>query len=318
MDAGETQRPGRAAPSGPKAAPTGPPSGGTGAAGVSLAVAVLLLGAKLLAWRWTGSTAVLSDALESIVNVVAAGFALWSLRLANEPADLDHPYGHGKIEFVSAAFEGGLVFLAGLVIAQEAVQALIRGSELERLGEGIAITGAAAVVNLLLGAWLVRVGRKSGSLALVADGKHVLSDVWTSAMTVLALVLVKWSGQAWLDPAVALVAAANLLRIGGKVVLEAVHGIMDVADPEDLERVTQALSTIESPRFVGWSKLRSRHQGRFHHVDLTIYVPGEISVEEAHEVADEVERVVREALGEAQVICHIEPARLMNEARSGL
>ena len=296
------------------------PAGESGrlASVVSLVVAILLLGLKWLAWRWTGSAAVLSDALESIVNVAAAGFALFSVRLAETPADLDHPYGHGKIEFVSAAFEGGLVFLAGLVIGQEAVADLIRGPELTRLGEGIALTAVAGAVNLVLGLYLVRVGRRIGSAAVEADGHHVLSDVWTTGMTIAALVLVKVTGLVVLDPLVALVAAANLLRIGAKVLRGAVHGIMDVADPEDLERIADALSRLDDPHFRGWARLRSRHQGRLHHVDLTIFVPGDISVEEGHEVADAVERAVVEALGEAQVVCHVEPERLMRDARQGV
>lgn len=274
---------------------------------ISLGGSVIILGAKLAGWRLTGSTALLSDALESIVNVVAAAFALYSVRLARAPADAEHPYGHGKIENVSAAFEGGLIALAGLLILYEAGQRLILGGELDRLGTGALVTAGAAGANALLGFWLVRVGRRTSSLALEADGRHVLSDVWTSALGLAALGLVAWTGRSWIDPIFALIAAVNLLWTGGRLLRAAVSGILDVADPADLAAVDEALRALESPELRGWGQLRSRHQGHLHQVDLTIYVPGELSVAEAHALADRVELAIQAALGQAEVLCHVEP-----------
>ena len=277
------------------------------AAVLSLTVGVLLLAVKFGAWFLTDSAAVLSDALESIVNVVAAGFALYSIWLSSKPADQDHPYGHGKVEFLSAAFEGGLIFLAGGLIIQQSARHLLDGTVPQRLGEGIALVGATAVVNLALGAYLIRVGRRTHSLTLVADGKHLITDVWTSGMTVVALALVLLTREVWLDPVFAIVAAMNILRIGWGLMREAVAGIMDAADPEDLAKMTQALHSIDDPTLVGWTRIRSRHQGHLHHVDLTIFVPGAATVDAGHALADRVEAVIGKALGDAEVICHVEP-----------
>lgn len=277
------------------------------AAKVSLVVGTSIMAGKFVAWGLTGSTAVLSDALESIVNVVAAAFALYSVRLAHAPADAEHPYGHGKIEFVSAAFEGGLIFLAGLLIFFEAGRKLWAGGTLGHLGVGTAVTAGMAVANAVLGFWLVAVGRRTDSMTLVADGKHVLSDVWTSAISVGALVLVMVTDRAWVDPALAIVAACNLIWMGSKLVREALHGILDEADPADLAAVDAVLRAQADPLLMGWGRVRSRHQGRLHHVDLTLTVPGSASVAEAHALADRVELAIAEKLGEAEIICHIEP-----------
>src|SRR5689334_15724433 len=170
---------------------------------VSVAVSGVLLGAKYQAYLLTGSTAVLSDALESIVNVMAAMFAVGGLVFAGRPADRNHPYGHGKIEFFSAAFEGGLISFAAVLIGYQVVMALWRGAEIRRVEWGLVIVLVAGLVNLALGWYLVRAGRRYDSLALVADGQHVLSDFYTSAGIVVGLLLVRLTGVGWLDPVVA-------------------------------------------------------------------------------------------------------------------
>ncbi len=285
------------------------------AAMASLVIGLLLLFTKLLAWRLTGSAAVLSDALEGIVNVVAAGFALYSVYLSDKPPDLDHPYGHGKVEFLSAGFEGGLIFLAGGLILYESITRLVDGVHLSRIETGIALIGGAAVVNLILGLYLIRVGKRTHSLTLVADGKHLLTDVWTSVAAVVALLAVLLTGLSWLDPVVAILAALNILRIGVSLFKQAVGGIMDEADPEDLAEVSVLLQKIEHPLFRGWARLRARHQGSLHHVDFVLYVPDDTSVAAGHKLADEVEHSIVEALGDAQVICHIEPESMRLMAR---
>jgi cation diffusion facilitator family transporter len=279
------------------------------AAITSLVVGSALLATKLVAYLLTGSAAVLSDALESTVNVVAAGFAWFSVRLSQEPPDDNHPYGHGKVEFLSAAFEGGLIFLAGILIIFNAAKDLIVGVELRNLDQGLWLVGGAAVVNFLLGLYLVRTGKKTHSLALEADGKHVLTDVWTSAMVLVGLALVMFTGRTWVDPLVAALAGANILHVGLKLVRQAVAGIMDEADVGDLEMIKAALRGIDDPRLAGWSDVRSRHQGPFHHVDLTVYVPEETPIPDAHALAQRVEHTISETLGEAQVLVRIQPAR---------
>src|SRR5437867_10532925 len=188
---------------------------------ISLAVSVVLLGAKYQAYLLTRSTAILSDALESIVNVVAAGFALGGLLFAGRPADRNHPYGHGKIEFFSAAFEGGLIAFASILIVYEAVRNLVAGPEVRQIGAGLLIVFGCALVYLPLGLYLVRTGRRYVSLTLIADGQHVLADVWTSAGIIVGLGLVRLTGQAWLDPVVALLVALWLMATGFRLVRHA-------------------------------------------------------------------------------------------------
>src|SRR5262245_44724549 len=203
---------------------------------LSLVVALVLLAAKFEAYRRTGSAAVLSDAMESIVNVVAAGFGIWSLLFAGRPADRNHPYGHGKIEFMSAAFEGGLIAFAAVLILWEALQGLLYGVEVKRLETGVAITLGAGLVNLALGWYLVRTGRRHASIALEADGRHVLSDFWTSLGIVAGLGLVALTGVVWLDPLVAAVVALNLMRTGVKLIRHAAGALLDEEDPRLLTR----------------------------------------------------------------------------------
>ena len=224
---------------------------------LSLGVALLLLAAKLEAYRRTGSAAVLSDALESIVNVVAAAFGIGSILFAGRPADRNHPYGHGKIEYFSAAFEGGLIAFAALLIVYEALQAFVLGVELRDLDVGLAIVLGAGLANAALGLFLVRTGRRNDSLTLVADGKHVLSDWWTSAGIVVGLLLVRWTGIVWLDPLVACLVALQLFWTGARLVREAARGLLDEEDPELLARLVQVLGARLGGGFVHLHHLRA-------------------------------------------------------------
>src|SRR5688572_22680126 len=184
------------------------------AAVLSLLVSVALMGVKFVAYFLTGSSAVFSDALESIVNVMASGLALYSIVLAHAPADARHPYGHGKVEFLSAAFEGGMILVAALVITARAVEQLVRGGGVQMLEAGIALTAGAMLVNALVGLLILRTGRRHGSIALEADGKHLLGDAVTTAGVLVALAVVKWTGHAWVDPLGALLVAAYISLMG--------------------------------------------------------------------------------------------------------
>jgi hypothetical protein len=195
-----------------------------GAALVSLVVGSGLLAAKYVAYGLTGSTAILSDAMESIINVVAAIFALGGLLFAGRPADRSHPYGHGKIEFFSAAFEGGMIAFAAVIIVYEAGRTFLQGAEVRALDLGLLITAGAGLINLALGGFLVRTGRRHHSLTLVADGQHVLSDFWTSLGVVVGLLLVRVTGLPWLDPVVAAVVGLNLAWTGARLVRHAAGG----------------------------------------------------------------------------------------------
>src|SRR5262245_32467844 len=277
---------------------------------LSLVVALLLLAAKFQAYRRTGSAAVLSDALESIVNVVAAAFGIWSLLFAGRPADRNHPYGHGKIEYFSAAFEGGLIVFAALLIAFEAVQALVAGAPLRELDFGLAIVFGAGVVNALLGMYLVRTGRRHSSLVLVADGKHVLSDWWTSAGILVGLLLVRATGLHVLDPLVAFLVAAQLSWTGLRLVREAARGLLDEEDPALLTRLVDVLGPRIGKGIVRLHHLRARRAGRFHHVEAHLVVPEFWPVERAHAVSDELAAGVIRTLGvEGELVFHTDPCR---------
>lgn len=275
---------------------------------ISLVVSLVLLAAKYQAYLLTGSTAILSDALESIVNVVAAVFALGGLAFAGRPADRNHPYGHGKVEFFSAAFEGGLIAFAAVVIIYEVVQSLVRGGEIRSLDAGLAIVLAAGLVNLALGAYLVRTGRKHESLTLVADGRHVLADFYTSAGIVAGLLLVRFTGLAWLDPLVAAVVALNLMWTGFRLVRQAAGGLLDEEDPVLLGRLLDVLRGHVGQGIIRIHHLRAIRSGRFHHVDAHLVVPEFWSVDRAHELAEDLaERVIRDLGVEGELVFHTDP-----------
>ncbi|HEY7870575.1 MAG TPA: cation diffusion facilitator family transporter [Methylomirabilota bacterium] len=275
---------------------------------VSVAVSMVLLVAKYQAYRLTGSTAILSDALESIVNVVAAVFALGGIVFAGRPADRNHPYGHGKIEFFSAAFEGGLIAFAAVLIAYEVVLSLLRGPELRALDLGVAIVLGAGIMNLLLGWYLIRTGRRHDSLALVADGRHVLTDFYTSAGIVAGLLLVRFTGLAWLDPLVAAVVALNLLWTGFRLVRVAAGGLLDEEDPALLDRLLKVLGPHLGGGVIRVHHLRAIRAGRFHHVDAHLVVPEFWSVERAHELTEDLaDRVVKELGVEGEMTLHTDP-----------
>jgi cation diffusion facilitator family transporter len=275
---------------------------------LSLVLSIVLLAAKYQAYRMTGSTAILSDALETIVNVVAALFALGGLVFAGRPADRNHPYGHGKIEFFSAAFEGGLIAFAAVVIVYEVGRSLLAGPEVRRLGAGVLIVAAAGLVNLGLGLYLLRTGRRYQSLTLIADGKHVLSDFWTSVGIVLGLGLVHLTGIAWLDPMVALVVALSLMWTGFRLVRHAAGGLLDEEDPALLSRVLEALQSYVGRGVIRVHHLRAIRSGRFHHVEAHLVVPEFWSVEQAHEVAEDVAARVIQDLGvEGEMVFHTDP-----------
>jgi cation diffusion facilitator family transporter len=275
---------------------------------VSLIVGALILLAKFQAYRMTGSTAILSDALESIVNVVAAVFALGGIVFAAQPADRNHPYGHGKIEFFSAAFEGGLIAFAAVLIVYEVVRALLYGVEVRALDTGLVIVMAAGLANLALGAYLVRTGRAFRSLALVADGQHVLADFWTSAGIVVGLLLVRLTGLWWLDPLIAAAVALNLMWTGYRLVRYAAGGLLDEEDTPLLSRLLAVLGGHMGQGVIRVHHLRAIRAGRFHHVDAHLVVPEFWPVDRAHELAESLaERVIADLGVEGELVFHTDP-----------
>ncbi len=277
---------------------------------LSLVIGSAIFLGKLLAWHLTGSTAVLSDALESIINVVAAALLLYSLIVAARPADRDHPYGHGMVEFFSAGFDGACIAGASILIVIESVRALLRGPQIENSDIGLVVLVVTGAANLALGSYLVRVGRREHSLALVADGRHVLADVTTSAGVLVGLVAVRITGLHVLDPHVAKAEAVTILVTGWRLVRQAVGGLMDEADLSRLEPIVEALERARAPAWIDVHTLRSWSSGHLLHVDLHLTVPRYFDVERVHAIDEEISRVLPRAVGvPCDVIVHFDPCR---------
>ncbi|MBI1849053.1 MAG: cation transporter [Planctomycetes bacterium] len=280
------------------------------AASISIAVGIALLGIKFLAYHLTGSVAVLSDALESVVNVVAAASALGVLKYAGRPADEDHPYGHGKVEFFSSAFEGGLIAFAAVLIVYTAIQSFFFAAPLHQLDLGLAITLGAGFANAALGWFLVRTGNRVRSLTLVADGQHVLSDFWTSLGVIVGLVLVRITGIQWLDPLVAAIVGVNLAWTGIRLVRVAAAGLLDAVDPKILEKLAMAFNANATPGIIHVHRLRAIRYGRFVHVDAHLVVPENWSVGQAHDAAEAFSHRVMESCAiEGEIAFHLDPCR---------
>lgn len=275
---------------------------------LSLGVAIVLLVVKFWAYALTGSQAIFSDALESIVNVVASAFALAVVAWAGRPADRDHPFGHGKLEFFSAVFEGGLIFAAGLVIVWQAAVAFVGGTSPQSLGAGLALTAAAGAVNGGVGWFLVRWGRRHHSAAIEADGHHLVSDFWTSIGVVVGLALVSFTGLWWFDPLVAALMGALLLTTGWRVVRRATGGLLDEEDPDLLRRLVGVLQPRVGNGLIRVHKLRAIRSGPFRHVSAHLVVPEFWTVQRAHDAAATLAaQVVHDLPGEGAVDFQTEP-----------
>ena len=282
-----------------------------GWAWLSIAAAVTTIALKSGAYLLTGSVGLLSDALESLVNLVAAVLALAAIRIASRPADDTHPFGHGKVEYFSAGAEGLMILVAAVLIIASAVQRLIHPQPLEDLGIGLAITVVATGVNAAVGVLVLRAGRRHRSIVLVADGKHLLTDVWTSVGVVIGVGLVALTGWLPLDALVAIAVAVNILWTGARLVQHSTHGLMDHALPDaDVAAVRGALAAVidEHPDgHVAFHALQTRESGRERFVSMHVLVPGSWTVAQGHDLLEAIEERVREALPGAHVHTHLEP-----------
>jgi cation diffusion facilitator family transporter len=286
------------------------------AALLSLGTGILLLGIKFAAYFLTGSTAIFADALEGIVNVTAASFAMYALVLAHRPADPEHPYGHGKIEFFSAGLEGGMILLASIVGIIKAIDTLVRHQTLaiNELGTGLLLITTALISNALVGAYLVRIGRRQSSLTLEADGWHLLSDAITSTAALVALLLVKLFGWPPADPLMAIAVSFYIAITGIRLMRQSAAGLMDEQDAADNAAICKILDAhvgpagIE-PRICSYHKLRHRHSGRYHWVDFHLELPGHLDIETGHHSASIIEGEIERALGEGDATAHIEPCK---------
>lgn len=283
------------------------------AIGLSIVLGFSLLILKFIAYWLTHSAAIFSDAVESIVNVMASVVALWALAVAHTPPDENHPYGHGKVEFISAAFEGGMIALAALFILLRTIdQLFFHKTEPSQIDLGLLLMVIAMVLNGVAGVALVRLGNQQHSLTLVADGKHLLADAVTSVAVVIALVLVWLTGWAWVDPVVALGLAFYIAYTGVHVMRESYGGLMDKQDIEDEKQLVKileahAMPNGQEPRICSYHKLRHRHSGRYHWVDFHIMVPRDLSVADGHHVASAIEYEMEQVLGAGNATAHIEP-----------
>lgn len=274
---------------------------------LSIAAAVSTIGLKTTAWWLTGSVGLLSDALESLVNLAGALMALWMMWLAEQPADEDHAYGHGKAEYFSSAFEGFLIFLAAVSIAVSAVNRLMNPKPLEAIGIGLGVSVIASIINFATARVLLSVGKKHHSVILEADAHHLMTDVWTSAGVIIGVGLVSFSGWLWLDPVIAIVVAINIVWTGFQLMRRSASGLMDSsAAPEVLAKLEALLATYKA-QGLDFHALRTRQAGARVFVTVHVLVPGEWTVQKGHDMAERIEVEMLALLHNGHVTTHLEP-----------
>ncbi len=278
----------------------------------SLLVSFLMLVGKLTAASLTGSTAIFSDAAESVIHLFATGFAGFSLWYASTPPDPDHPYGHGKVAYFASAIEGTLILLAAIGIGWMAVQDLVTGATLRQLDVGLFIIAGLTAVNLALGWYLIRTGRRTNSLVLVSNGQHVMTDMWTSLGVIVGVGLVWLTGIRWLDPAVGLLVAGNILWTATGLLRRSVYGLMDEADLEATKALLDELGTaVEENLIAEFHQVRHRRAGDQVWIEYHLMFPGSMSIREAHARSHEVEDRVDALFPDdnVHVTAHLEPRR---------
>jgi len=276
---------------------------------LSLGVGLLMFVMKVGAYLLTGSAAILSDAAESVVHVAAVAFATYSLKLSYRPPDENHLYGHTKIAFFSAGFEGAMIILAAIYIIYESIHKWLGGLHLENLGYGTSLTAAAAAINGSLGAYLIWLGKRKNSLILTANGKHVLTDCWTSLAVLVGLGLVLVTKWLPFDPICGILMACNILYSGGALVKSGWTGLMDTADPAVQKQLIELLDRETSKHGITYHQLRHRNLGDSHWVDVHLVFPDKISLAVAHRTATEIEGAVEASLEpHAAMTTHLESA----------
>lgn len=280
---------------------------------LAVATALATIALKAGAWLVTGSVGLLADAAESIVNLVAAVVALIALKIAVKPADANHNFGHTKAEYFSAAVEGVMIFIAAISIGIFAVQRLLVPQPLEAVGVGLAISVVASVLNGAVALLLIRAGRRHHSIALKADGKHLMTDVWTSAGVLAGIVLVWLTGWDWLDPVIAIAVGVNILFAGYALVQESTAGLMDVSLPEEDNERLRAILSSRAGAEVGFHLMRTRVSGTRQFMEFHLLVPDEWSVKQGHDFLEDLSDEIVSEFPRMTVTGHIEP---INDARS--
>ncbi|HLP97827.1 MAG TPA: cation diffusion facilitator family transporter [Sideroxyarcus sp.] len=272
---------------------------------IAAAVATILL--KGIAWWLTGSVGLLSDALESFVNLAGALMALAMLTLAAAPADDKHAYGHGKAEYFSSAFEGFLILLAAVSIAWTAVDRLLHPQPLEAVGVGLAVSVAASLINLFAARELLKAGRAYNSITLEADAKHLMTDVWTSVGVIVGVALVWLSGWLWLDPLIALLVAANIVWTGWQLLHRSASGLMDEAIPKEQIEAIEGVLNKYREQGLDFHALRTRQAGRQAFISLHVLVPGAWTVQRGHDLVEQIEADIRASVPFSHLTTHLEP-----------
>ncbi len=275
---------------------------------LSILAAVLTIALKATAYFFTGSIGLLSDALESVINLVAALIALFIIKIAAQPPDDDHAFGHDKAEYFSSGIEGMLIFFAAFGIFYSAVPRLFAPQPLEHIGIGLTITLIATLINLIVGLILMRAGRQHHSIVLEADGRHLLTDVWTSVGVVLGIVIVGSTGWFVLDPIIALMVALNILWTGFQLISRSALGLMDTAvSPETQGKIEEILDGYIKEKKIDYHALRTRQSGARKFISVHILVPDDWTVQKGHDLTEEIEDEIRQAVPESTVFTHLEP-----------
>jgi len=260
-------------------------------------VGVVLLAIKLAAWYITDSVAILTDALEGIVNVIAAFIGLYSLYLSAQPKDSNHPYGHGKVEFISAGIEGVMIAFAGLWIIFEAINHIINPQEIKQIDIGIVLIVFAGLTNFIVGYLAVKKGKKNNSIALISSGKHLISDTYTTLGVITGLIIIKVTSIYWLDSVFAMIFGIIIIFTGVKILRQSVAGIMDEADTQLLEDMVETLNKNRVPNWIDLHNLRIIKFGSGLHIDCHLTVPWYLTVKEAHEEVDAIEALIQKKYG---------------------
>lgn len=278
---------------------------------LSIGAAVTTIALKFGAYFLTGSVGLLSDAMESMVNLVGASAALIAITIAVRPADKTHHYGHTKVEYFSSGLEGGLILVAAVAIIYTSIDRLLHPTGLESVGFGLAVSLAATLVNFVVARVLLRVGRQEDSIALEADGKHLMTDVFTSVGVVLGVIMVAITGWLWLDAVVAMAVALNIIFEGGKLVKRSLQGLSDKALPmEEEAQIRAAIESIIAPAKkdgLTYHGLRTRKSGSLRFIDLHLLTPGEWTVRQSHEYTVAIEAAIKKSFKEVETSIHVEP-----------
>lgn len=275
---------------------------------LSIGAALATLTLKFTAYALTGSVGILSDALESFVNLAGALIALLALKIAARPADKTHPYGHDKAEYFSSGVEGALILIAAASIAYAALRRLLSPVPLEQLGWGLIVTGGASLLNFIVARALLSAAKRYDSITLEADAKHLLTDVWTSVGVIAGLLALTVTGWQWLDPAIALAVAGHIIVTGVSLVRRSIDGLMDYNLPSDEFAQLEGILKNHHDKFVAYHKLRARKSGPRRFIDLHLIVPGGQTVQAAHDLCEQLEVEIEAALPNASVTIHVEPA----------